>query len=129
VQEENGSFNYAGGKTSIRNPPHRLLWLFVQIGIDPQSDEWTQSGGNPVTAMLSMQLSSGMFEHQKGIGSDGYATKPIPAGNGRTSNNSIRKDFKLSFLRLTIPRRQQSDWMQLISDINDKLPEDGSRSN
>jgi len=77
VQLDNGSFSYDAGETGIVNTEStaQVIMALTALGIDPQGNDYTKSGGNPVSALLTNQLSSGAFEHVKGTGADNMSTE------------------------------------------------------
>jgi len=72
VQLSNGGFTSWG----TENPEScsAVIQGLVALGIDPRGAEWQKSGGDPVTALLSFQLPSGAFAHQKGGEANEMAT-------------------------------------------------------
>ena len=128
VQNENGGFNYSGGTIIINTESTaQVIMALCSIGIDPQGDDWTQTGGNPVTAMFSMQHTDGQFEHDKYTGADSFATN-----QSLQAMAALKQFYSEGISTIFSDMDYETDheveaWMQLILDINEQLPEEISK--
>ena len=84
AQNNDGGFPYDSdspfGADSDANSTAYVVQALLAGGEDPLTDTWTISNSNPISYLLSMQLSDGSFEWQKGQGANQIATQQaIPA--------------------------------------------------
>lgn len=98
-QENNGAFASWGAVNS--ESCRYVIEGLTAVGLDPAGEEWTKPGGNPVSAMMSYQLSDGSFEHVKGTGSNSIATEQALLGladiyYGNTVIDRLRSKNSLS---------------------------------
>lgn len=73
------------GTDSNANSTANVIMALLAVGEDPRSDKWTRSGGNPMSALLSLQADDGRIEFQPGIGEPLLSTvQAIPALMNKT---------------------------------------------
>lgn len=60
-QNEDGTFG-AWGSSSTESCAQVVQALII-LGIDPTDEQWSKSGGNPVTGLLQYRLADGSFSH------------------------------------------------------------------
>lgn len=73
-QSEGGGFGAWGLEVTADTCAAVIMGLIAQ-GIDPTSPEWNKNGGNPVTALCSLQLPGGGFEYAAGLGPNAMSTQ------------------------------------------------------
>ena len=76
LQNTNGSFGFEAEGPNTESISQVIIAL-TALGIDPATDaRFVKAGGNPVSALLSYQLSGGGFKHKlTDTGADGMATE------------------------------------------------------
>ena len=89
AQNDDGGFAYdpesAWSTASDTNSTAYAINAIYAVGEDPLTGTWVISGTNPVNFLLSMQLSNGAFEWQKGFGANLLATaQAVPALLGQS---------------------------------------------
>jgi len=73
------------GTDTNANSTANVIMALLAAGQDPTGQEWTQPGGNPLTALLRLQADDGRIEFQPGIGEPLLSTvQAIPALLNRT---------------------------------------------
>ena len=72
MDEQGGYKNFYKDVTSETTA--QVIIALTSLGIDPQTDSRFSKEGNPVSALLSMQLDSGAFSHTKGADANEIAT-------------------------------------------------------
>jgi hypothetical protein len=91
-QNDDGGFPYAQpasfGSDTDANSTAYVLQALAALGQDPRSEAWTKSGGNPQSALLSLQNDTGAFRYQAAVPDDnalatyqaipGLLGKPLP---------------------------------------------------
>ena len=82
TQNEDGGFPYqpesSFGTDSDSNSTAWIVQALAAAGEDPRSPYWeSASEASPIDFLLSTQLADGSFEYQKGMGSDGFATRQV----------------------------------------------------
>lgn len=78
AQNNDGGFPYdptsPWGTASDANSTAYVIQAILAAGQDPTSVAWKKNGNDPYTFLLSLQLSDGSFEWQRGTGSNQLAT-------------------------------------------------------
>ncbi|MCG8347148.1 MAG: cell wall anchor protein [Chloroflexales bacterium] len=91
-QNEDGGFPYAQaasfGSDTDANSTAYVLQALAALGQDPRGETWTKSGGNPQSALLSLQNDTGAFRYQAAVPEDnalatyqaipGLLSRPLP---------------------------------------------------
>jgi hypothetical protein len=73
------------GTDSNANSTANVIMALLAVGEDPEGEQWTRPGGNPVGMLLSLQAEDGRIEFQPGIGEPLLSTvQAIPALANRT---------------------------------------------
>lgn len=83
-QNADGGFPYANpspyGTDTDANSTAYVIQALVAVGQDPEGAGWTVNGKTPLTALWKLQLPSGAFEWQAGLGENALATyQAVPA--------------------------------------------------
>jgi hypothetical protein len=81
AQNEDGGFPYSPdspwGTTSDANSTAYAVQALLATGEDPLTGTWAISDTNPISYLLSLQLSDGSFEWQEGSGTNLFATRQV----------------------------------------------------
>jgi len=88
IQNDDGGFPYQKpspwGTETDANSTAMVIQALIAAGQNPLGAEWTKAGGNPISALLSLQQTSGAFEWKAGFGDNLMATvQALPALMGR----------------------------------------------
>jgi hypothetical protein len=89
-QLDDGGFPYInpnphGGTITDAHSTAYAIQALIAAGQNPRADPWLESGGDPLSRLLTLQLPDGGFEQQPGSGADISATaQAIPAALGET---------------------------------------------
>ena len=68
------------GTDTNANSTASVIMALVAVGEDPAGERWSESGGNPMTALLALQAADGRIEFQPGMGDPLLSTvQAIPA--------------------------------------------------
>lgn len=73
------------GTDTNANSTAAVIMALYAVGEKPEDAKWSKTGGNPLTALLALQMEDGKIEFQPGVGSPVMATvQAIPALLGKT---------------------------------------------
>lgn len=76
-QNEDGGFPYdpksPWGTASDASSDAWVISAIYKLGEDPEGNEWTKGGNNPINHLKSLETLSGFFEYQEGSGEDSFS--------------------------------------------------------